>query len=160
MFFPGKKKIPSKKITNSQHVLVVSNLQSLIPPLTSALSSGTRFSLHSSSSPFSALQLFRFLLRFFLLITVSIFFSFPFSDSLNNHPTLGLQLFVIHRCYLRLAFSIIHSNNFIYVCNNEIRFTNSFRSWFLIIYIFIWFPCFRHTVSSFLKWFWFRSDIF
>ena len=76
MFFPGKKKIPSKKITNSQHVLVVPNLQSLIPPLTSALNSGTRFSLHSSSSPFSALQLFRFLLRFFLSIRVSIFFSF------------------------------------------------------------------------------------
>ena len=56
------------------------------------------------------------------------FFSFPFSDSLNNHPTLGLQLFVIHRCCLWLAFSIFYSNNVISVSDSEIRFTNSFRS--------------------------------
>ena len=99
--FSQQKKIPSKKITKSQYILVVPNLQSLIPPLTSALSSGTRFSLHSSSSPFSALQLFRFLLRFCLSITISIFLFF----SLFRFPEQPSYARVATICYPSLLFA-------------------------------------------------------
>ena len=112
MFFPSKKKIPSKKITKSQYVLVVPNLQSLIPPLTSALNSGTRFSLHFSSSPLSTLQLFRFLLRFFLSIRVSVFFffslfRFPEQPSYARVATIPCFFFLSRYCTFILTCSVL-----------------------------------------------------